>query len=170
MQGFIHNGPILCMNNWDWKCKNFHSNYISSKLRFPPWQFSESPLLGSILTVLSLLPFRSIFYSLMTIILMKSLSILTCCCLPTKQLNNCCCLVPKPCLTLLRSHGLWSARLLSMGLPRQEYWSVLPFSSPGIILTQVLNLCLLLGRFFTTEPPGKLQYHFGLSLTTALPI
>ena len=31
---------------------------------------------------------------------------------------------------------------LSMGFSRQEYWSGLPFPSPGIFLTQELNLCL----------------------------
>ena len=32
---------------------------------------------------------------------------------------------------------------LSMGLPRQEYWSGLPFPPLGIFLTQELNSCLL---------------------------
>ena len=36
-----------------------------------------------------------------------------------------CCLVAKSCPILLRSHGL------SMGLSREECWSVLPFPSPG---------------------------------------
>ena len=46
---------------------------------------------------------------------------------------------------------------LSMGFPRQEYWSVLPFpppvnlSNPGIQLASPT----LVGGFFTTEPPGK---------------
>ena len=31
---------------------------------------------------------------------------------------------------------------LPMGFPRLEYWSGLPFPSPGIFLTQGLNLCL----------------------------
>ena len=45
---------------------------------------------------------------------------------------------------------------LSMGFPRQQYWSVLPFPSPGIFLTQgVKKSPALAGRFFTTEPPGK---------------
>ena len=73
----------------------------------------------------------------------------------------CCCLVAKSCLTLLRSYGLQPTRLLhpwdflgkntgvgchfllqgiwtiahqappSMGFPRQEYWSGLPFPSSG---------------------------------------
>ena len=46
---------------------------------------------------------------------------------------------------------------LSMGFPRQEYWSGLPFppsedlSDPGI---EPASLALA-GGFFTTEPPGK---------------
>ena len=45
---------------------------------------------------------------------------------------------------------------LSTGFPRQEYWSGLPFPSPGIIPTQVLNVVsCITGRFFTTKPPGK---------------
>ena len=36
-----------------------------------------------------------------------------------------CCLVARSCPILLRSHGL------SMGLSREECWSVLPFPSPG---------------------------------------
>ena len=44
------------------------------------------------------------------------------------------------------SATLWAVALqapLSMGFPRQEYWSGLPFPLPGIFLTQGLNLCLL---------------------------
>ena len=44
-----------------------------------------------------------------------------------------------------------------MGFPRQEYWSGLPFSSPGDLPDQGIELAspALAGRFFTTEPPGK---------------
>ena len=41
---------------------------------------------------------------------------------------------------------LWTATHqapLPMGFPRQEYWSGLPFPSPGVFPTQGLNLCLL---------------------------
>jgi len=47
--------------------------------------------------------------------------------------------------------------LLSMGFPRQEYWSDLPspspedLSDPGIEPTS----SALAGRFFTTEPPNS---------------
>ena len=50
---------------------------------------------------------------------------------------------------------------LSMEFPRQEYWSELPFSSPGdlpdpgIEPTSLESLALA-NRFFTTEPPAEL--------------
>ena len=50
---------------------------------------------------------------------------------------------------------LWTAvcqALLSMGFPRQEYWSGLPSPPQGIFLTQG---SVLADGFFTTEPPGK---------------
>ena len=37
---------------------------------------------------------------------------------------------------------------LPMGFPRQEYWSGLPFSSPGIFPTQGSNLCLLYWQMY----------------------
>jgi len=50
---------------------------------------------------------------------------------------------------------------LSVGFSRQEYWSGLPFPSPGDfpdtgIKPASLASCALTGRFFTTVPPGKL--------------
>ena len=46
---------------------------------------------------------------------------------------------------------------LSMGLPRQEYWSGLPFPPPGDIPDPEIEPTFpaLAGRFFTTEPPSK---------------
>ena len=50
---------------------------------------------------------------------------------------------------------------LSMGFPRHEYCSGLPFPSswylpnPGIIKPSSLGSPALAGGFFTTEPPGK---------------
>ena len=49
---------------------------------------------------------------------------------------------------------------LSMGFPRQEYWSGLPFPSPGDLTDQGIELMFLAspalaGGFFTTMPPGK---------------
>ena len=51
---------------------------------------------------------------------------------------------------------------LSMGFSRQEYWSELPFSSPGDLPGPGIKCKLspmspaLTGRFLTTVPPGKL--------------
>ena len=47
---------------------------------------------------------------------------------------------------------------LSMGFPRQEYWSRLPFRSPGDLPDPGLKPSspqspALADRFFTTEPP-----------------
>ena len=46
---------------------------------------------------------------------------------------------------------------LSMGFPRKEYWSGLPFPSPGDIPDPEIEptSTALVGRFFTTEPIGK---------------
>ena len=48
-----------------------------------------------------------------------------------------------------------------MGFSRQEYWSGLPFPSSGDLPDPGTELASLayptwVGRFFTTEPPGKL--------------
>ena len=46
---------------------------------------------------------------------------------------------------------------LSLGFPRQEYWSGLPFPPPGGLLDPGIKPTspALAGRSFTTEPPGK---------------
>ena len=49
---------------------------------------------------------------------------------------------------------------LSMGFPRQEYWSGLPFSPPRDLLEPGIKPMspvspALAGGLFTTEPPGK---------------
>ena len=58
---------------------------------------------------------------------------------------------------------LWTAACqapLSVGFPRQEHWSGLPhpppgdLPDPGIEPTSLVSLALV-GRFFTTAPPGK---------------
>ena len=59
----------------------------------------------------------------------------------------------------------WTVALqapLSMGFPRQEYWSGLPFPSPGDlsdpgIKSKSLAPPALAGDFFTTVPPRKPQ-------------
>ena len=45
--------------------------------------------------------------------------------------SHCYCLVAKAYLTLATPWAVAHQALLSMGLPRQEYWSGLPFPCPG---------------------------------------
>ena len=63
--------------------------------------------------------------------------------------------------------ALWTAACqapLSTGFPKQEYWSELPFSpprnlpQPGIEPGSLVSPALV-GRFFTTELPGKPLLH-----------
>ena len=69
------------------------------------------------------------------------------------------CLVAKSCATLCDPMDC-SPPGSSMGFPRQEYWSGLPFPppedlpDPGIKPMSPVSPALA-GRFFTTEPPGK---------------
>ena len=79
-----------------------------------------------------------------------------------------------PCLLLsLFSHlvksesfaSLWTVAHqapLSMGFPRQEYWCGLPFPSPGNLPYPGIKPMSpeLAGRFFTSEPPGKVHYEY----------
>ena len=46
---------------------------------------------------------------------------------------------------------------LSLGFPRPEYWSELPFPSPGDLPDPGIESTAPASadRFFTTEPPGK---------------
>ena len=53
-------------------------------------------------------------------------------------------LVGKLCPDLFATHWTVACQAsLSMGFPRQEYWSGLPFPSPGNLSNQRWNLCLL---------------------------
>ena len=49
-----------------------------------------------------------------------------------------------------------------MGFPRQEYWSGLPFPSPGDLPDPGVEPTApaLAGGFFTTEPPGNILEKF----------
>ena len=56
----------------------------------------------------------------------------------------------------------WTVALqapLPMGFPSQEYWSGLPFPSPGDLPNPGVEPAslALAGRFFTTEPPGNVD-------------
>ena len=76
-------------------------------------------------------------------------------------------LVTKSCLTLMTPWTLAHQSLLSMGFPRQNYWSGLPFSSAGDLphpgtepISPVLqDVPCIEGGFFTAQPPGKAGLH-----------
>ena len=56
---------------------------------------------------------------------------------------------------------------LSMGFPRQKYWSRLPFPSPEDLPDTGVKLAspALAGGFFATEPSGKpLSYSYPLNI------
>ena len=58
----------------------------------------------------------------------------------------------------LRPHGLQPVRLLCpWGFSRQEYWSGLPFPSPGHLPKPGIKPTspAMAGRFFTTKPPRR---------------
>ena len=61
------------------------------------------------------------------------------------------------CLTLCDSMDCRVRQVpLSMGVPRQEYWSGLPCPSPGHLPNLGTELeSPALQAFFITEPPGK---------------
>ena len=76
------------------------------------------------------------------------------------------CSVAQSCLTLYDSPDCGPPGCPG-GFSRQEYWSGVPFPSPGTLLTQgSLAPPALAGVFFTTEPPGKPppQHHTRTSL------
>ena len=55
--------------------------------------------------------------------------------------------------------------LLSMGFPRQEYWSELSFPSPEDLPETGIEppFPALAGEFFITEPPGKPTMLYSIS-------
>src|SRR5574340_180405 len=61
------------------------------------------------------------------------------------------------CLTLCYFIDCNCKAPLSMGFPRQEYWSGLPFPSPRDFPNPGIETASpeLVDRFFTTESPGK---------------
>ena len=68
------------------------------------------------------------------------------------------CLVAKSCLTLLQPHGLQATKLsCPWDSPGENTRVGCHFLRQGIFLTQGLNLSCTAGRFFTTEPPGKVK-------------
>ena len=69
--------------------------------------------------------------------------------------GNFCCLVTKLSPTLVTTWTVACQPPLFMGFLRQEYWSGLPFPSPGYLPDPGMESMspALVGVFFTTEPP-----------------
>ena len=77
-----------------------------------------------------------------------------------KLLYVCVCwysLVAKSCLTLTTPRTVALLAPLSMGFPWQEYWSELPFPSPGDLPDPGIKPMSppLAGGFFIHQPPQK---------------
>ena len=66
-------------------------------------------------------------------------------------------LFTQSCPTLATSWTVVHQAPVSMEFSRQEYWSGLPFPSPGDLPHPEIEpvSAVLADRFFTTEPPGK---------------
>ena len=69
-------------------------------------------------------------------------------------------IVIKSCLTLVTPWTVARQTLLSMGFSRQEYWSGLPFPSPGDLPDPGIKPASLMspelaGEFLLLVPPGK---------------
>ena len=79
------------------------------------------------------------------------------------SLGCCCCLVAKSCLTLFATPWTVACQAPpSMGFSRQDYWSGLPFPSPGDLPDPGIKPASLVSptlkeRFSPPEPPGKLR-------------
>ena len=75
-------------------------------------------------------------------------------------LRSCVYSVAKSCPTVWEPMTLAGQAPLSMGYSREEYWSGLPFPSPGDLTdpgveTRSLASHAMASSFFTTEPDGK---------------
>ena len=89
-----------------------------------------------------------------------TLTFLHTCCEVGQSADTLSCLVAKSHPTLAALYTVARQALLSMGVPRHEYWSGLPFPPPGHLPdpgTEPPSPALA-GEFFTTEPQGKLTH------------
>ena len=76
-------------------------------------------------------------------------------------MSICCCLVTRLYPTFATPWTAARQAPSSMGFPRQEHWSGLPFPSPGDLLNPGIEpmapeSAALAGGFFATAPPGGL--------------
>ena len=70
------------------------------------------------------------------------------------------------CLTFATPWTVAHPAILSMGFPRQEYWSWLPFPSPGDLPNPGIKPVPLVSPaladgFFATQPPEKAPFSLG---------
>ena len=77
----------------------------------------------------------------------------------------CVCLYAQTCLTPCDPWIVACEAPLAMKFSRQEYWSQLPFPTPGNLPNPGIKpvspvSSTLAGRFFTTDLPGKRHPHF----------
>ena len=91
----------------------------------------------------------------------------------TQDLESCCFhyFITKSCLTLFVNPWTVTHQVsLSMGFPKQEYWSGLPSPSLGDLSDPRIEFAspALAGRFFTTEPPRKPLSHVDMLLNFSL--
>ena len=77
--------------------------------------------------------------------------------MPHKTHSVCCMCVLSRVLLFTTPWTLAHQTPLSMGFPKQEYWSGWSFPSSGDLPNPGIELesLTLAGGFFTTEPPGK---------------
>ena len=70
-------------------------------------------------------------------------------------------LVAQSCPILCNSMACSHQASLSMGFPRQEYWSGLPFSSPGDLSDPGIKPVspILQADSLPPEPPGKFNFN-----------
>ena len=79
-------------------------------------------------------------------------------------------LVTQSCLALCKPMDYIAHQApLSMGISRQDYWSRLPFYTPGDLFNTgiepaSLAFPALAGRFFTTAPPRKPMYYITFNM------
>ena len=61
---------------------------------------------------------------------------------------------------------------LSMGIPRQEYWSELPFPSPENLSDPGIEpmSSALIGKFFTVEPLREAQVQIDMPIILSFPL
>ena len=74
----------------------------------------------------------------------------------SEKVHICVCSVAHSCLTLVTPSTVAFQAPLSMGFPRQDYWSGLPCPPPGDLPDPGMEPALV-GGFFITSPPGKAQ-------------